>query len=516
MIDYSTMLVDGGGGDYNPVPVPSFDPARFRMGEERDRVGAPRDYNAEAAAAAEAAEAALKEADYLAQLAKEQTASAKIQTDLDASEAAKKAAEEAAAKAKAEAEAAAAAAAKKAEEDRIKAEEAAAKAAKEAAEAAAKAAAEKAALEAALKAAKDEAEKDRIKAAAAAAEAAAREAALKAQAQQAAADALKAAQAAAANINVSGNIATTVPGPYGTTIGPASATDILAKQYAEQQAAREKEQQMQRESIISIMSDRLTRYNLTGLIPTIKRLAQEGATEATITMALQETEDYKRRFKANQDRIKKGLQVLTPAEYLNLEDGYRQILRSYGLNQFDTDDYVSQFIANDVSAAELSNRVVTAVQRVRNADPAVAATLKQYYGIGDTDLVAYVLDPNQQFPKISTQVAAAEIGAAAGLQGLAPGVAVSEQLARQGVTQAEAQRGYATIANILPTAEKLSQMYGAGLEGYGLAEAEQEVFNSLASAQRKRQRLTEREIAAFGGTSGLGKTSLDTGTRGGF
>jgi hypothetical protein len=456
----------------NPVPVPSFDVARWRMGEEASMnavKGSTTDYNADAAAAAKAAEDALKEADYLAQLAREQAANAKIQADLEASEAAKKAAEEAAAKAKADADAAAAAAAKAAAD-------------------------EKARLEALL--AKAQADADAAKAAAA----------------KAALDALNRATAAAGNINTGGNVYM----PNTPAAGGQSAADILAKQYAEQQAAREREQQMQRESIISIMSDRLTRYNLTGLIPTIKRLAQEGATEATITMALQETEDYKRRFKANEDRIKKGLQVLTPAEYLNLEDGYRQILRSYGLNQFDTDDYVSQFIANDVSAAELSNRVVTAVQRVRNADPAVAATLKQYYGIGDTDLVAYVLDPNQQFPKISTQVAAAEIGAAAGLQGLAPGVAVAEQLARQGVTQAEAQRGYATIANILPTAEKLSQMYGAGLEGYGLAEAEQEVFNSLASAQRKRQRLTEREIAAFGGTSGLGKTSLDTGTRGGF
>ena len=455
----------------NPVPVPSFDPARFRMGEEADRptVASAIDYDAQAAGFSQEAENALKEAEYLAQLAREQAANAKIQADLDASEAAKKAAEDAARKAKADADAAAAAAAKAAAE-------------------------EKARLEAALAAAN---------AAADAARAAAAKAAL---------DALNRATAAAGNVNTAGNVYM----PNTPAAGGMSAADILAKQYAEQQAAREKEQAMQRESIISIMSDRLTRYNLTGLIPTIKRLAQEGATEATITMALQETEDYKRRFKANEDRIKKGLQVLTPAEYLNLEDGYRQILRSYGLNQFDTDDYVSQFIANDVSAAELSNRVVTAVQRVRNADPAVAATLKQYYGIGDTDLVAYVLDPNQQFPKISTQVAAAEIGAAAGLQGLAPGVAVAEQLARQGVTQAEAQRGYATIANILPTAEKLSQMYGAGLEGYGLAEAEQEVFNSLASAQRKRQRLTEREIAAFGGTSGLGKTSLDTGTRGGF
>jgi hypothetical protein len=471
MVDYSIMLIDGGGGDdYNPVPVPTFDVAAWRKGEEASmapfRNEPTIDYDAQAAEYAKTAEEALKEAEYLAQLAREQEANAKIQADLAASEAAKAAAEKAAAEAKAAAE-------------------------KAAAEAAAKAAAEKAALEAALKAAQDAAAK----------------AALQAQL-----NALNAATAAAGNINRAGNVYM----PNTPAAGGMSAADILAKQYAEQQAQREKDQQMQRESIISIMSDRLTRYNLTGLIPTIKRLAQEGATEATITMALQETEDYKRRFRANQDRIKKGLQVLTPAEYLNLEDGYRQILRSYGLNQFDTDDYVSQFISNDVSAAELSNRVVTAVQRVRNADPAVAATLKQYYGIGDTDLVAYVLDPNQQFPKISTQIGAAEIGAAAALQGIQPGVAVAEQLARQGVTQAEAQRGYATIANILPSAQKLSEIYGSTLEGYGLGEAEQEVFNSLASAQRKRQRLIERETAAFTGSSGAGRTTLTNQVGGTF
>jgi hypothetical protein len=195
-------------------------------------------------------------------------------------------------------------------------------------------------------------------------------------------------------------------------------------------------------------------------------------------------------------------------EYLAVEDGYRQTLRAYGLTQFDNDAYVKQFIANDISPTELSNRVVTAVQRVRNADPAIQTQLKSYYGIGDTDLVAYVLDPAQQFQKIQRQVAAAEIGVAAGRQGLQAGVNVAEQLAAQGITQAEAQKGYATIADILPTAEKLSSIYGTTLEGYDQSKAEQEVFNSLASAQRARQKLTAREVAEFGSSSGMGRTSL--------
>lgn len=269
-----------------------------------------------------------------------------------------------------------------------------------------------------------------------------------------------------------------------------------------------------KQDIIAILTDRFTRYKLEGLIPTIKKLATEGATEATITLELQNTDTYKERFKANDVRIKKGLSVLTPAEYLNVEDGYRQVLRAYGLKQFDTDAYVQQFIGNDVSPTEFSNRVVTAVQRVQNADPAISQQLRDYYGIGQTDLVAYALDPEQNFQKIERQVAAAEIGVAAARQGLTAGVAVSEQLAAQGVTQAEAQKGYATIADILPTAGKLSEIYGKTMDTYGQAEAEQETFNSLASAQRKRQALTARELAQFSGSSGTSKSSLASQTRG--
>jgi hypothetical protein len=245
-------------------------------------------------------------------------------------------------------------------------------------------------------------------------------------------------------------------------------------------------------------------------------LAIGGASESTITLQLQETEEYKTRFKANQDRIKKGLRVLEPSDYLNLEDDYRQILRAYGLKQFDNDAYVNQFISNDISTTELSNRVVTAVQRVQNADPAILATLRGYYGITDNDLVAYVLDPNQQFQKIERQVAAAEIGAAAGLQGLKAGVSVAEQLAAQGITKAQAQKGYATIADILPTAEKLSDIYKGTEDEYRQAEAEQEVFNTLASAQRKRTKLAQRELAAFSGSAGLGKSSLTSQIGGTF
>ena len=304
---------------------------------------------------------------------------------------------------------------------------------------------------------------------------------------------------------VTGTGTSLVATPVSTTVTSDNTGTLTPEQIAANQ---------ERQSIITVLTDRFNKYGLGSLANKIKELAIDGATEATITIGLQETDEYKTRFAANQDRLAKNLRVLSPAEYLNLEDGYRQVLRSYGLKQFDNDAYVKQFIANDVSAAELSDRVVTAVQRVQNADPAIAKTLRDYYNISTADMVAYVLDPNQQLQKIQRQVASAEIGTAARRQGLEPGVAVSEQLAAQGISEAEAQKGYATIADILPTAEKLSSIYGTTMQGYGQSEAEQEVFNSLASAQRKREALSKREIATFSGSSGLSRTALSSATKG--
>jgi len=393
-------------------------------------------------------------------------AEAKAKADADA-----KAKADADAKAKADADAKA-----KAEAD------AAAKAAAD------KAAADKAAADAAAAAAKTDAERAAAKAAQDAAAAAA----------QAAADA--AARAAAAS--GSGNINTS------TTLKPPTAAETAA---AVAKATELSVADKARLDALEVMKARFKQYGLETLVEKIRQLAIEGASESTITLQLQETPEYQTRFKANAARLKNNLTVLAPAEYLAVEDSYRQTLRAYGLKQFDTDEYVSQFIANDVSPTELSGRVQLAVQRVQNADPAISKTLRDYYGIGQADLVAYTLDPATQFKKIERQVQAAEIGTAARIQGLETGVTVAEQLAAQGVTQAEAQKGYATIADILPTAEKLSAIYGTTLEGYGQSSAEQEVFNTLASAQRARQKLTAREVAQFGGTSGLAKTALSTG-----
>jgi hypothetical protein len=260
----------------------------------------------------------------------------------------------------------------------------------------------------------------------------------------------------------------------------------------------------------NVLRERYKQYGLDGLADVIKKLVIEGASEATITFALQESPEYKQRFKANEARLAKGLAVLKPNEYIAVEDSYRQALRAYGLIVFDTDEYVSRFIENDVSPSELTARIQLATDRVINAAPQVRNTLINFYGLNDVDLIAYTLDPKGQLPTIEKQIATAEIGAAAARQGFQQvDRSNAEYLRSIGVTQEQAVRGFADIANVLPTATKLTDIYKDGLEGYGLEQAQQEVFGNLASERRKRERLSAAETATFSGKSAMGATALD-------
>jgi len=305
--------------------------------------------------------------------------------------------------------------------------------------------------------------------------------------------------------SVSGNIS-----EFGTSLPSYTAPTPTSEELLAQ--AETKRLAEERQNALDVLTQRYKQFGLEGLVDVIKKLIMEGASEATITFALSETPEYKTRFRANQARLTKNLAVLSPAEYLAVEDGYRQVLRSYGLNQFDNDQYVSRFIENDMSPTELNSRVQLATQRIMNADPRVMNTLRNYYGLGNIDLVAYTLDPQGQLPLIENQIANAEIGVAALRQGFNVGVSNAEELRRMGVTQEQATKGFATIADVLPTAQKLTDIYKDGLEGYGMEEAQGEVFGQLASQKRKRERLTGRETAAFQGSSGtaLGQGALST------
>lgn len=58
---------------------------------------------------------------------------------------------------------------------------------------------------------------------------------------------------------------------------------------------------------------------------------QQGMSAPEIELQLQNTPEYKQRFAGNAIRIANGLSALSPADYIQLEDQYAQVLQSYGL-----------------------------------------------------------------------------------------------------------------------------------------------------------------------------------------
>jgi len=272
----------------------------------------------------------------------------------------------------------------------------------------------------------------------------------------------------------------------------------------------------ERQSAYDLLFDQFNQYGLGALVEPLKGLITSGASPAEFTIKLRETDAYKKRFAANAARVQKGLTAISEAEYLGLEDQYQNIMRNYGLpesyyarGEMGAQEGFNKFIANDVSAAELEDRVMTAQNRVMNANPEVLASLKAFYpDINNGDILAYTLDPTKGLDSIKRKVTAAEIGGAATQAGLQTGVTRAEQLGAAGITKAQAQQGFGTIAGGLQRGSQLASIYGEN--PYTQTTAEQEVFGlaGKTEAEKQRKKLTSLETAAFGGQSGVTSGAL--------
>lgn len=263
-------------------------------------------------------------------------------------------------------------------------------------------------------------------------------------------------------------------------------------------------------------------YGLEELVPEIKKFMEAGLGRNQAAVELRKTTAYINRFRGNEIRRAAGLNVIDESTYLELENSYNETLRAYGLQgYFGIDRKVSQskmadIIGNDISATEFKDRIDTVVTRVNNADANIKTTLKSFYGIQDDDLVKYFLNPKENLPKLQEKVLSAEIGNEALKQNLLTDVTSATALAKLGITQEQARKGYEGIAAALPTATKLGQIYGEEGINYTQKTAEEEVFGQLESAKRKRLRLAEKEVGSFGGASGLARGALSRGNSSAF
>jgi hypothetical protein len=258
-------------------------------------------------------------------------------------------------------------------------------------------------------------------------------------------------------------------------------------------------------------------FGLGSLAGRIYDYVKQGYGADTISLLLQDTPEYKKRFAANDARAKAGLPVLSPADYLSTESSYRQILSSAGLPKgfYDNAADFQNWIAGDVSPTEIKDRVDMAVAATGQANPQYKNALFQMYGINERDLTAYFLDTKKAEPILKKQAAAAAIGAAAIRRGFAANTLDLEGYATLGITADQAEQVYGQIADGFETMLGIAGRYGTT---WDQRQAEQEAFTPNAaasvgqqSAAEKGKSLRSQERALFAGQQGSSTAGLNAG-----
>jgi hypothetical protein len=234
-----------------------------------------------------------------------------------------------------------------------------------------------------------------------------------------------------------------------------------------------------------------------------------------IMLQLRDTPQYKERFKGNELRKKtigpdgKPLPELTPAAYIQLEQQYKQVVEQSGLPAgfYDNRSSWEQWIGTDTSPYEVQSRIGTAAQAVATADPNIKQALKDYYGVDDSGIAAYFLDPKQAVDTLNNKYGAAVAGGAFKNQGMNLSKDLAEQIGSNSSNVSNANAYANQIAQDKQQADVLSAVYGESLSAEDLT---RDTFNLAggADAAKKKGRLASAERAAFSGSSGVSSSSL--------
>jgi hypothetical protein len=232
----------------------------------------------------------------------------------------------------------------------------------------------------------------------------------------------------------------------------------------------------------------------------------------TISVLLPQTKPYQERFKGNIARATAGLSQLSPAEYIRAEEQYNEVLKRFNLGSLSSRDTFASLISGQVSATELTDRVVNVYDRIRNADPALKAELDRVRELSagqlsEADFAKALLTGDTGANELKRKISTAEISAEARTRGLE--TTRAQQLEQLGVTREQARAGFEQIGLTQPRLTQLSEIYDKTTpDASGVQEElEREQFQGMQS--QRRRRLSEQEQTAFMGQSGTaGSQSL--------
>lgn len=252
------------------------------------------------------------------------------------------------------------------------------------------------------------------------------------------------------------------------------------------------------ESARAVLDATLAEFGLQELGSWVWQRYLEGFPISQIMLDIRDRPEYQRRFAGMQALSEKG-RAISEAEYIQLERTYASLFRSAGIPAgfYDQPEDFARYIANEVSPAEMQNRIEMASTAAYQSPPEVRMELERLWGIGPGELTAYWLDPDKALPMLTQRYSAAQAAGAARSTGY--GLLTQNEaqaLGERGVTADQAEKGFSTLTS-------LGELFGA-LPGQEQSEDEisrQEqmgaVFSNDPRAQQRIERRQSQRKATF-------------------
>lgn len=310
-------------------------------------------------------------------------------------------------------------------------------------------------------------------------------------------------------------------GPTGTTdtdTGPLDTTpdtsleDALALQRAQQEweermAAMDAERQQRQ--IIQTVQALFAQYGLSSLNPVIEQYARMDYSPDAIGILLRETPEYKARFPAMATLIARK-RAISEADYIDYERTAAALEQRYGLPKGMLQGNVTSLLENEVSPAELNDRVVLASAAAVQAPEDVKQTFRDFYNIDTGGLAAYFLDPKVAAPLLEKQYASTLIGTEARRQGVGLDVYGAQNLQELGITQEQARTGFGQVRRAQPLTEGRGDVVTQKqlMEGaFGVSEESRQALERAVGGRTGQFREGGSFVATQQGVAGLQATT---------
>lgn len=283
--------------------------------------------------------------------------------------------------------------------------------------------------------------------------------------------------------------------------------------------------------LISVTRDYFRNAGMEAFINGMEKYVRMGYSGDAVMVMLGNDPDYKAawdtRFAGNAARRANGLSELLPAQYVAIEQGYKQLMLQYSApaTLFDSADDFAELIGKDVSVAEVNDRLARASDYMNySGNDNVKAQLRDVWGMTDDEMFAHVLDAKRTNDYLDSEsrrnMNRANVGGAAITAGVNVASSFRDEIAgyynavnsSYTSTYADATDKFGTVARENPLYQRLGQLSSVATSSDELVRGEFGL-EGAAGVDRKKKSLAADERGRFSGQSGLGAKSLSVGRR---